>query len=319
MTRGSSIAGRALAAACLMAAALVPASAQAAPPQFAFEPAQPRPGQEITFRATSRCSFCTWVWRTDDGASRTDRGSVSPFRHRFTTAGPHTVSLSTREPFGRDETTTVSVTVVNGAPVAAITLSPSAPSPGQDVTFIDASTDPDGDPMTRMWDTDGDGFDDGTAASVTLPAGHVAGRTVRLQVTDIYGAVTVAAAPQIGAAGVTPRLRPVPRVRFVGRVTPRGARLRVVSVTAPAGARIDARCVGKGCPRRIVPRTLKRADTVRLRVLERALRSGTRVRIRVTVTGTIGKFAELRVRRRASPARRDLCVRTPTSAPARCN
>lgn len=316
MTRGRWRGVLAGAAASVLAALLLAPAAGAAPPTFTWSPAEPRPGQEITLTATSRCGFCSWSWRTDDGASRTDTGAPREFRHRFTTAGPHTVSLSSREPFRSAETTTQTVTVVNNAPIAAITMVPARPVAGEDVTFVDASTDPDGDPVTRAWDIDGDGFDDGTAASVTLPGSDAAGRTVRLQVTDVYGAAAVGTTA-VGAAAVLP-LAPFPQVRFVGRATRRGARLSLVTVTAPAGARIDVACAGRSCPRRIAPRTLTTARTVRVAALQRPLRSGVRVRVRVTAPGRVGKYVEVRIRARRSPLRRDRCVLTPTSPPVRC-
>lgn len=304
------------AAASVLAALLLTPAAGAAPPAFTWSPAEPRPGQEITFTATSKCLFCTWTWRADDGASRTDTGTPREFRHRFTTAGAHTVSLSVREPFRSAEITTQTVTVVNNAPIAAITMVPGRPVAGENVTFVDASTDPDGDLFARAWDIDGDGFDDGTAASVTLPGSDAAGRTVRLQVTDVFGAVAIGTTA-VGAAAVLP-LAPFPQVRFVGRATRRGARLSLVSVTAPAGARIDVACAGRSCPRRISPRTLAAAQTVKLRALQRPLRAGVRIRIRVTAPARIGKYVDLRVRARRSPVRRDRCVLTPTAAPVRC-
>lgn len=288
----------------------------AAPPAFTWSPAEPRPNQEVTFTATSNCLLCTWTWQTDDGAKQTDVAAPREFRHRFTTAGPHTVTLATQEPFRRPETTTQTMMVVNRAPIAVITMIPAQPVAGQDTTFVDASSDPDGDPITRAWDTDGDGLDDGTAASVTLPGASAAGRTVRLQVADVFGAVAVGTTA-VGAAAILP-LTPFPQVRFVGRATRRGARLSLVSVTGPGGARVDVACSGRSCPRRIASRTLAAARTMKIGALHRPLRSGVRIRIRVTAAGRIGKYVELRIRARRSPVRRDLCVMSATATPVRC-
>jgi PKD repeat protein len=68
------------------------------------------------------------------------------------------------------------------------------------------SEDPDGDPLTFAWDTDGDGaFDDATTEAVEVTFGDNGTYTPRVQVTDHHGAVSVAQA-QVTVNNVAPTL-----------------------------------------------------------------------------------------------------------------
>jgi PKD repeat protein len=91
---------------------------------------------------------------------------------------------------------------VNAAPVAQFSISPDAPVVGQEVLFRSFSYDPGGTALFYAWDTDGDGFDDGTGDTATRTFTSAGVHQVRLQVTDADGishtatrAVSVAPAP----------------------------------------------------------------------------------------------------------------------------
>ena len=103
-------------------------------------------------------------------------------------------------------------------------------------------------------------------------------------------------------------MSPFPVVRIVGRLTPGGARIRVLSVRAPARASILVRCRTRGCTRRSRSsgRGMRRA--VRFRRFERRLRAGTVIEVLVGRADAIGKFTRFRIRRGRAPARRDLCL-----------
>lgn len=110
-------------------------------------------------------------------------------------------------------------------------------------------------------------------------------------------------------------LRPFPVVRIKGELTETGARVSLLSVRAPTGARISVRCRGTDCPiRRYVPPPRTR----RLRPFERELRAGTRLEIRVTRAGFIGKYAAIVIRRGAAPWRSDRCLQPGRSRPVEC-
>jgi len=137
------------------------------------------------------------------------------------------------------------------------------------------------------------------------------------------GPPTDPAAP--GAAPAGPALMtPFPLVRLAGLIYPRSVRIRVLSVRAPVGARISVRCRGRSCPVRSTVRLVRAkgsrtAATMAFgRLQNRRLTSGTRLEIRVTSAGRIGKYTSFRFRAGAAPRRVDRCLIPGRSAPAPC-
>lgn len=96
--------------------------------------------------------------------------------------GTHTVQVRAKDNFGGVSAwASVSFTVANEAPTRpVITRTPSGNSvvPGTPVTIKANSTDPDGDPITYIWDGRG-------AETATYPMGK---NTVRVKAVDSYGA-----------------------------------------------------------------------------------------------------------------------------------
>jgi hypothetical protein len=99
------------------------------------------------------------------------------------------------------------------------------------------------------------------------------------------------------------------------------ARLRTLVVhNAPRGARIVLTCKGKGCPikkarRRTVARELQRI-TLHQGFRRARLRIGTRLRLTITASGTIGRTYTYVVKRGAPPTRQIVC-RAPGAAKGR--
>jgi hypothetical protein len=110
-------------------------------------------------------------------------------------------------------------------------------------------------------------------------------------------------------------LRPFPVIRIKGWVTERGARITLITVRAPRGARIAVACRGRSCP---VPGLARTAALSRVRPFERALDAGTRLRFTVTRPGAIGKWTEIVIRRGAPPRRRDGCLNSDTMRKRQC-
>jgi hypothetical protein len=101
-------------------------------------------------------------------------------------------------------------------------------------------------------------------------------------------------------------MHPVPVVRIKGRLTATGARVTLLTVRAPRGARITLRCSGRGCR---ANRWSGRASRLtRLRTGEGNLRAGTRLVISVTRAGFIGKRTVIVIRRKRMPLRTDGCL-----------
>jgi hypothetical protein len=251
-------------------------------------------------------------------------------------------------------TRTVKV-VADVAPQAGFGFTPSAPRAGQPVTFTSTSTDADGTVAALEWDLDGDRLFDDAAGLTAQRAFPLAGNyTVSLRVTDDKGVSSIAfqtisvlgsatqeqdapagstpgtsapdalppAAP-VPSPGTTSRrpslLSPFPIIRIRGRDDPTAVHVDLLSVQAPRGSRISARCRGASCPRRAIAATaISSSRPVRLRGLERRYGYGVVLEIRVTKSGLIGKYTGFHMRRGKAPLRRDLCLRPGTTNPSRC-
>ena len=108
---------------------------------------------------------------------------------------------------------------------------------------------------------------------------------------------------------------PAPIVRIRGYLTGSGARITLLTVRAPHGARIVVRCLGRGCPAR---RWAGIASVRRVVRFQRAFPAGTRLVISVTKPGRIGKHTTIVIRRGAAPTRRDRCLMPGARKPVRC-
>lgn len=159
-----------------------------------------------------------------------------------------------------------------------------------------------------------------TGAPYTLTVADV-GHAIRI---GTYGGNAVGLAyaeseptgPVLAADAPEPkRISPFPIIRVAGRVVGRRTRFTLVRVRAPSGARIAVRCRGRRCPYRSRATISRRT---RLRALERSFPPGTTIEFRVTLSGHIGKYTKLRIRRGARPARVDRCLPPGSRAPVRC-
>jgi hypothetical protein len=214
-------------------------------------------------------------------------------------------------------------------PAASFAFTPEAPTVGQTVTFTSTSQPTTGASITEFaWDLDGrGGFDDFNGAVASWSFSELGTHTVRLRVKQDNGKQSVAtrevvvAAPPPGdpppPASSPPMMSPFPIIRITGTVLPRGALVSILSVRAPLGARIRARCRGAGCPVAAVART-STTRIVRLRRFERRLRAGTRLGIFVRKGATIGKYTRFVIRAGAPPRRLDLCLYPGRARPAPC-
>jgi hypothetical protein len=127
------------------------------------------------------------------------------------------------------------------------------------------------------------------------------------------------AEPVVAAAPVRPLVPlafdPFPVVRIKGELTATGARVTLLSVRAPRDARIDVSCTGRDCPVRAYKAP---AGKQRLSKFERELRAGTRLEIRVSKPGYIGKYTSILIRRQAEPKRLDRCLEPGVTRPVKC-
>ncbi len=105
------------------------------------------------------------------------------------------------------------------------------------------------------------------------------------------------------ATGGRRLLWPFPVVSVGAYILNHGSRIVRWRVKAPRGAKIDVRCRGPRCPLR--QRSFRPG---RITPLERYLRAGVAITIRVTRPGFIGKYTRVVIRSRKPPRRRDACL-----------
>ena len=233
-------------------------------------------------------------------------------------------------------------------PKADFTVAPATPTVGLAASY-QAVLSPESPSATVEWDFDGDPGDvfeaEGTSvAHVYLTPGEKqvtmrvfkegkgkGGKIDAVVTKTIYVNSLLAtpcnapAPPQPDAVApgnvdeATRLMIPFPIVRIAGRLLPRGAWVRVLSVTAPRGAVVTARCRGTGCPLRPLRRR-SQGRPVRLRALERRLAARTRLEILVRQRGFVGKYTRFRIRAGGrSPLRDDRCLLPGRRTPVSCS
>jgi hypothetical protein len=158
-----------------------------------------------------------------------------------------------------------------------------------------------------------------------VPVGADVGYTLRMLLTvsnnsgetsDVSDPTSAVGAPAPApVAARPPVLDPFPVVRIRGRATQRGARITLLTVRAPRGARVRVGCSGTGCP---IQRWAHTAALTRVRAFEHELPAGVRLTVTVTQRGRIGKYTAFVIRRGRPPLRRDRCLYPGSARPRSC-
>ncbi len=128
-----------------------------------------------------------WTFVNDDDTQTS--AAAEPTMH-FTKLGDVDVTLVLTDDLGSSTTIAAqaAVTVESVAPFAAFTVSPLAPTAGQEITFSDSSEDPDGDAIVAWnWDFNNDGVSDKDTSTATHAFNDPGTYKVRLTVTDETG------------------------------------------------------------------------------------------------------------------------------------
>lgn len=153
-------------------------------------------GQSVSFTGTATDpdgDAVTVLWSFGDGATSP---ALAPGSHTYPNAGTFTVRLTATDAKGLVDpnpptrTITVQGVTTNQPPTGTITAPTGNVSvvAGQSVSFAGTASDPNGDPVTVLWD-----FGDGGTSTLLSPGNHVyttAGTfTARLTATDSQGAM----------------------------------------------------------------------------------------------------------------------------------
>lgn len=154
---------------------------------FEYSPSSPAPGEEVSF--TEQASdedgeVQEYAWRVDGEVVSRE----PTFQYTFDTTGSYDVELTVWDDDGASDTVTRTVTVesANQAPTAEVSVEPTEPRVGEDVTLTADASDPDGDVVDIVWRVDGEviGSERTTTHTFDEPGDHL----VNLTVTDDDGA-----------------------------------------------------------------------------------------------------------------------------------
>jgi PKD repeat protein len=317
---------------------------------FRFAPAAPLAGEAVSFTPSvsdDENDAVTLEWRFGDGETA---AGPSP-RHAYDSPGTYSVVLTATDEHGAVATRERTVTVAaDPGPVPGFGYTPQSPLTGDLVTFTSTSSTSQGAITNTDWDLDGDGeFDDASGEEVTWSFTSAGDQLIQMRVTQANGRQAVAFAtvevaerpaapppdgeptgstPAGSALPLTPILpgsparrlvlmRPFPIVRIAGVVLADGALIRILSVRVPRGARVQVRCLGRGCPAKALARTSARR-LMRFRRFERKLPAGVRLELFVRQAGRIGKYTRILIRGGKPPARMDRCLVPGKRQPVRC-
>ncbi len=151
---------------------------------FTYDPKGPSILDSVQFNDTSidpEGLITSWHWEFGDGESSTIRDPV----HGYADKGTYEVELTVEDNTGNTDTSWDKITVVNLRPVADFSFSPEDPERGQDVHFVDESSDPERRPLRYEW-VFGDGY---TSTEQSPLHGYLASGNyyVGLTVTDDEG------------------------------------------------------------------------------------------------------------------------------------
>ena len=326
-------------------------------PGFTWAPQEVVTGTAVTFTSTSTplddlTPITSYEWNIScEGGPSTEATCT----RTAPSAGPWQVQLTVGDLLG-SASITQTLTVVNPAPpppppnvppTAVFAALPSSPLPGDEVTVVSYSDDPDGRIASVAWDLDGDGaFDDGTSAVATHKFTTPGPKTMSLRVTDNMGARDTASltlvvrepgtpAPPTASTPVTtpsggqtvgntvataplPRLlSPFPVVTVGGSLRPTGTKIDLLAVRAPHGSRVQVRCRGKGCGLKPLSKVVGRGR-LRVKAAERLMPAGVALEVLVRRGDRIGKFTRLKLRHNKRPKRTDGCLWPGTNQLAPC-
>ncbi len=143
-------------------------------------------------------------------------------------------------------------------------------------------------------------------------------------VAPVPVAVAPAASVSVPPANANqPRLmQPFPIVRIAGSYDARGATVKLLSVQAPAGARVKITCKGAHCPIKALTRIARTSRTGSSQVsfpgFTRVFPPGVVLEVRVSRNGEIGKYTRFAVRHGKLPVRTDTCLDTAGLHPRAC-
>lgn len=283
-----------------------PLTVQATKPSagFTYTPHDPLPGQAVTLTSTSTPSASPgapslvatqWDFGYSPLVDFTLDGAGASIVTSFANAGPHPVAVKVTESGGGFAIHTDTI-VVNAAPSASFTVSPSKPKEGRSVTFASTSSDAEGPLATQEWDFNNDGKVDRTGPVATTSNLRAGRRTVALRVTDSKGAQSTSTQT---IAVAKKDLGPPPDVVSSVSYSPRrwGIVLASFTVKVPSQTSVAVSCKGRGCPRGTFrKRSKKKGARLAFPAIHGSLRAGVKINIVFSKPGRLTGWDVITVR-----------------------
>jgi PKD repeat protein len=168
---------------------------------FNYTPLVPMIFQTVQFRDNSidpDGNITAWAWDFGDEANSTLENPT----HIYADRGSYMVTLTVTDNDGDNATSTHVLTMGNAGPTARFRV-PNTANAGEGVRFVDESTDPEGEPLTYVWD-----FGDGATSTAKNPIHEYTtpdAVLITLTVTDDGGAIDTATQTIV----IFPVIRPV--------------------------------------------------------------------------------------------------------------
>jgi hypothetical protein len=207
-------------------------------------------------------------------------------------------------------------------PTAAFTWYPQTPRTGEPVSLVSSSSDRQSAITGFAWELAGAGLFQAGGPFLTTSFASPGNHVVRLRVTSADGLSNITSRTIVVGSVEPGLMQPFPVVRIAGTDGSFGVKLELLTVQAPAGARITIRCKGRGCPVKKASRTARSRGhglaTVTFRQFDRTLPPGVILIVRVYEPGEIGKYTRFVVRSGKLPKRMDTCLDPAGVKPAAC-
>ncbi|MEE8355504.1 MAG: PKD domain-containing protein, partial [Candidatus Bathyarchaeia archaeon] len=168
---------------------------------FNHTPLEPTVFQAIQFQDNSTDpdgNVTAWAWDFGDGAT----SALENPTHKYEERGSYTVTLTVDDNDGGADASTRAISTRNLEPTASF-RAPSTANVGDGIRFVDESTDPEGGPMTYLWN-----FGDGSTSTAKNPIHEYdtpEAVLVTLLITDDEGATHTATQTIV----IFPTIRPV--------------------------------------------------------------------------------------------------------------
>ena len=178
----------------------------------------------VTFNASASSDaapghIAKYQWDLDgNGTYETDAGTSKTTKRSYTQPGQYTIHLRVTDNGGKTDTES-HVLIVHRRPVAKIATSAPVALIGDTVSYSAAGSSDDNGIASIAWDLDGDGSfetNTGTTQAASRSYGSIGTRSVKVRVTDIYGAQATASVDVLIHRAPTAAFTAAPSPAFVG-------------------------------------------------------------------------------------------------------